>query len=69
MLYADLCIPDMELLAGQMLEACHTADRMIFLMDTKNKFLWTMCHALETKGSLVNAHIDLSAIANTEKTL
>jgi hypothetical protein len=58
----------MELLTGQMLEACHTADRMNFLMDTKNQFLWTMCHALETKGSLDNAHINLSAIANTEKT-
>ena len=58
----------MELLTGQMLEACRGSDRMIFLMDIKNQFLWMMCHALETKGSLVNAHINLSAIANTEKT-
>ena len=60
----------MELLAGQMFKACRTVDRMIFLMDTKNPFLWTMCHALETKGSLINADINMSAItaiANTDK--
>ena len=68
MFSADLSIPDSELSTGQMLTACHTPDTMSFLMDTKNQFWWTMFHALETKITLANAHIDLSVIAITQKT-
>jgi len=57
--FADLSIPNSELLAGKMLIAFHTPDPVIFLMDTKNQFWWTIYHALEMKINLVNAHIDL----------
>ncbi len=66
--FADLSIPNSELLAGKMLIAFHTPDPVIFLMDTKNQFWWTIYHALEMKINLVNAHIDKETIAITEKT-
>ena len=49
MFFADLSIQDSELSAGKVLEPCHTLDKMIFLMDTKNQFWWMIFHAKEMK--------------------
>jgi hypothetical protein len=38
MFSVDLSIQDMELSAGEVLEAYHTPEQEIFLMDTKNQF-------------------------------
>jgi 4-hydroxy-L-threonine phosphate dehydrogenase PdxA len=58
----------MELSAGEVLEAYHTPEQEIFLMDTKNQFWWTMFHAQEMKIALISAHINLSATVVTTKT-
>ena len=68
MFSVDLWINGLELSAGEVLEAYHTPEREIFLMNTKNQFWWTMFHAQEMKIALISAYINLSETVVTTKT-